>query len=274
MNTRVVWCMTLIVVYAVCVQVVPVRAATAVPRAAMVLIASDNNRQIVLDVGDAQGAVETLVLPAQVQAEVLTNSPLPTIVQQLMVPTTTQNFLLFKGEPTATPAPTMTPYVPRARADVRILPGNQLETDMHHPGARFVSLTCTKCAPDWELSVLNQLPDYAPIVVYAPGRVQLPGAWLIHIKSVPGSSLPTFGNVVHLFERLPDQELSALSWRSGRVNDATYPPERLIQVDGRMTLMRIAFCMVAVLFCSIASFYLALAVMRRMHAAVGYKPEQ
>lgn len=276
MKHHFVWVMLVTLVCLLGTSVAGVRASTAVvvPRAAMIIVATDNTRQVVLDVGDAHAPVETLLIPPAVLLEADASSPLPTIVQQLMVPTTTQKFLLLRGEPTAIPAPTLTPYIPREVVPLTIVPPNQIQSDRQRTGARFVRLTCAGCAPDWELPVLNQLPAYAPIVVYAPGRVTLPGAWLIQIKALSGSQLPALGQVVHLFERLPDQELTTITWRAGRVTDATYPPQRLIQVDGRATLLRIVLCMVAVLFCSLASFYLAIAVMRRMHAAVGYKPEQ
>jgi hypothetical protein len=127
----------------------------------------------------------------------------------------------------------------------------------------------------WPTDFLNMLPPYAPIVVYAPGAVQLSGAALIQILPVTSkSSVPALGDVVHLFERLPDAQLASPTWRTGTVSAATYPPKRMVEVDGRMTLLRVVLCLVAVLFSSIASFYLSMAVLRRMHAAVGYKPEQ
>ncbi|MFM7678772.1 MAG: hypothetical protein ACKO83_07965, partial [Roseiflexaceae bacterium] len=136
-------------------------------------------------------------------------------------------------------------------------------------------LTCAQCAPTWPTDILAMLPPYAPIVVYAPGAAQLSGAALIHILPVTSSSnVPALGDVVHLFERLPDQQLASPTWRAGTVSAATFPPKRMVEVDGRMTLLRVVLCLVAVLLSSIASFYLCMAVLRRMHAAVGYKPEQ
>ncbi len=253
----------------------PVGAAgTAQPQAAMLIIASDDTRQLIIDVGDARADRETLNLPAVVRARPLSESPLPALVQQFMVPTVTQKYLLLKGEPTATPAPTATPYLPRQTASFRIQAPNTLDTPAGQAGARFVELTCPQCPPAWESSILAQLPAYAPIIVYAPGAVTLPGAWLIHIQPVDTPALPPLGRVVHLFERLPDEALAQATWRAGDVAPATYPARRMLQVDGRMTLLRIVFCLVAVLFSSIASFYLSMAVLRRMHAAVGYKPEK
>ena len=168
----------------------------------------------------------------------------------------------------------MTPYVPRTVAEVTVLPPNRVQTAPQDVGSRFVAVACATCPPRWEVALLNQLPAYAPMVIFAPGAVQLHGAWLIHIMPVSDAELPALGDVVHLFARLPDQRIEAPTWQSGRVVAATYPLERRVEVDGRVTLIRIVFCLVAVLFCSIASFYMAMAVMRRMHAAVGYKPEQ
>lgn len=243
------------------------------PRAAMIVIAADDSRRLVLDLGDAAASYERLATTAPVEVVARASSPLPVVVQQLMIPTTSKNLLLFKGEATATPALTQTPYVPRVSAQFVVAPDAQIQTDMRTPGARFVELTCALCPAQWELAYLNQLPDYAPIVVYAPGIPDVTGAWLIHVKSVAGSDLPTLGTMVSLYERTPAQPITAVQWRAGTTPNATYPPERLVQVDGRSTLLRITLCLVAVLLCSIASFYLSLALMRRMHAAVGYKPE-
>ncbi len=246
----------------------------AIPQAAMLVIAADDTRRLTLDLGDARAPEETLDIPAGAVLTPRMDAPLPALVQQLIVPSTTQNYLLFKGEPTATPAPTQTPYVPRAGASFTVQPPNRVQTEMSALGARFVDVTCATCQPGWEVSLLNQLPVHAPIVVYAPGAVQMNGAWLIHIMPVSDADMLQLGAVAHLFERLPDQQIAAPTWRNGRVSEATYPPKRRVEVDGRATLARIVFCLVAVLFCSLASFYMALAVMRRMHAAVGYKPEQ
>lgn len=244
------------------------------PHAAMLVIAADDTRRLTLDLGDARASEETLDIPAGAVLTPRTESPLPAIVAQLMVPATTQNYLLFKGEPTATPAPTQTPYVPRVVAQITVQPPNRIQTTLAAAGARFVDVSCDTCQSGWEQALLNQLPAHAPIVIYAPGAVQMNGAWLIHVTPVTGTDMPALGDVVQLFARLPDQQIEAPTWRSGRVVAATYPPERRVEVDGRATLARIVFCLVAVLFCSLASFYMALAVMRRMHAAVGYKPEQ
>jgi hypothetical protein len=63
-----------------------------------------------------------------------------------------------------------------------------------------------------------------------------------------------------------------VSWQS-TVTEIKQAPERFREVDGRTQLLRITLCLVGVLLCSLAGFYLAVAVMRRMHAAVGYRPD-
>ena len=245
------------------------------PQAALVVIAPDDSRSLVIDVGDARTEREQLVLPPAVHAGAVPDSPLPRIVAELMLPSTPARYLLFNGEATATPAPTQTPYVPRPVAQYTLQDSILLTTNDAAPGARFVQLTCAQCAPTWTTDILNTLPAYAPIVVYAPGAVQLSGAALIHVLPVTSNSgVPALGDVVHLFERLPNQQLASPTWRAGTVSAATFPPKRMVEVDGRMTLLRVVLCLVAVLFSSIASFYMSMAVLRRMHAAVGYKPEQ
>ena len=57
------------------------------------------------------------------------------------------------------------------------------------------------------------------------------------------------------------------------LNEIDHYAERFREVDGRTQLLRITLCLVGVLLCSLAGFYLAVAVMRRMHAAVGYRPD-
>lgn len=245
------------------------------PQAALIVIAPDDSRSLVIDLGDARNDIEQLALPPAVHARALPDSPLPRIVAQLMVPSISTRYLLLKGEATATPAPTQTPYVPRPMAQFTLQDAMVLTSKDAALGARFVQLTCAQCDPTWPTDILNMLPPYAPIVVYAPGAVQLSGAALIQILPVTSkSSVPALGDVVHLFERLPDAQLASPTWRTGTVSAATYPPKRMVEVDGRMTLLRVVLCLVAVLFSSIASFYLSMAVLRRMHAAVGYKPEQ
>ncbi|MFM7680171.1 MAG: hypothetical protein ACKO83_15140, partial [Roseiflexaceae bacterium] len=81
------------------------------PQAALIVIAPDDSRSLVIDVGDARTDIEQLALPPAVQARALLDSPLPRIVVQLMLPSTATRYLLFNGEATATPAPTQTPYV-------------------------------------------------------------------------------------------------------------------------------------------------------------------
>jgi len=250
-----------------------------VPQAALVVIGADDTRSLVVDLGMATSARETWELPLTVQATVIDSSPLPLVVQQLMLPTNNRNLLIFSGAATATPAATATAYVPNPvmpfmlgeHVDNRIVINNPADAGGHH---RFVQLTCANCASGWELTVLNQLPVYAPIVVYANGRVEMPGAWLIRVQPVSDTNLPALATVANLFERLPNSPITALTWRNGATPAQSFPPERFIEVDGRQKMGRVLVCLVGVLFCSLASFYIGVAVMKRMHAAVGYRPEQ
>jgi hypothetical protein len=183
------------------------------------------------------------------------------------------------GSLTATPAATATAYVPNPvmpfvlgeHVDGHIVINNPADVGGSH---RFVQLTCVNCASGWELAVLNQLPTYAPIVVYANGRVEMSGAWLIRVQPVSDTNLPALATVAHLFERLPNSPITAITWRNGATRAESFPPERFVEVDGRQKMGRVLVCLVGVLFCSLASFYIGVAVMKRMHAAVGYRPEQ
>ena len=111
-------------------------------------------------------------------------------------------------------------------------------------------------------------------MVYANGRVEMAGAWLIRVQPVNDTYLPALATVAHLFERLPDSPIAGLTWRKGTSKAESFPPERFVEVDGRQKLGRVLVCLMGVLFCSLASFYIGVAVMKRMHAAVGYRPEQ
>jgi hypothetical protein len=50
-------------------------------------------------------------------------------------------------------------------------------------------------------------------------------------------------------------------------------PVRVVIADGTQTLMRLVLCLVGVLLLSVASFYGALALTKRMHSAVGFRRE-
>jgi hypothetical protein len=50
-------------------------------------------------------------------------------------------------------------------------------------------------------------------------------------------------------------------------------PVRTVTADGTQTLLRVVFCLVAVLFLSISSFYGALALTKRMQRAVDFRPD-
>lgn len=250
-----------------------------IPQAALVVIGADDVRTLVVDLGAITSLRETWELPMAVQATVIESSPLPTIVQQLMLPTNNRNLLIFSGAATATPAPTATAYVPNPvvpfmlgeHVEGHIVINNPADVGGQH---RFVQLTCPNCDIGWELTVLNQLPTYAPIVVYTNGRAELSGAWLIRVQPVSDTNLPALATVAHLFERLPNSAITGLTWRKGATRAEAFPPERFVEVDGRQKMGRVLVCLVGVLFCSLASFYIGVAVMKRMHAAVGYRPEQ
>jgi len=74
-----------------------------------------------------------------------------------------------------------------------------------------------------------------------------------------------------LFVRQKDTPIGAVQVTNLRQVSDT-PVEQFAYRDGRSRLLTVVLCLVGVLFLSVSSFYLSLAVMRRMHAAVGYNP--
>lgn len=252
-------------------------ATSMLPQALLVVVDSDTDTMSVhVDLGASSDVPQTWQLPAGAQVQVLRDSPLPDAVEALTVPSKMRRWLRFDGKPTATAAPTPTPYV-RGTVD-GTLDVTQRDASLAVAPAqrgaqhRFVEIRCATCDAEWVLIIMNQLPRYAPIVVYAPGAVDWPGLWRIQAKPVAETSLPALGQVVTLFERTSESVQSRPTWNGQRTR-VTQPPERFVEADGRIQLMRLTVCLVGVLLCSLAGFYLAVAVMRRMHAAVGYRAD-
>lgn len=254
-------------------------AQSVVPRAMLVIVEPTTqgvNYRVHVDLGEAVDVAQTWQVPAGAQVQMIDDSPLPDVVSDLMVPSKTRRLLRFDGKPTAAPAPTLTPYVRGttgpapvvefSNQTVVIAPVDRLNTQH-----RFAEVTCATCDATWILALVNQLPMYAPIVVFADGVVDWPDLWRIQALPVAETTVPALGSVVTLFERTAD--VSALPTVALGMRVSAQPPERFVEADGRTQLLRFTVCLVGVLLCSLAGFYLAVAVMRRMHAAVGYRPE-
>jgi hypothetical protein len=246
------------------------------PQALMIIVTADNQVRVHVDLGMAQGMQEQWQVPAGSRVVDLPTSPLPVVVDALMLPVNQRRMLRFDGKPTVTPAPTATAYALHDPQPFMLNQAGEQVTllipadsgGMH----RFVEVTCAGCDIDWVLPLVNQLPVHAPVVVFAPGTSEWPGLWRIQSRAVAGSDLPALAPAVTLFERTAESVVRPLSWQS-TVTAVKQPPERFREVDGRTQLLRITLCLVGVLLCSLAGFYLAVAVMRRMHAAVGYRPD-
>ena len=246
------------------------------PQALMIIVEANQQLRVHVDLGMARSMQEQWQVPLGSQVVDVPTSPLPRVVEALMLPVNQRRLLRFDGKPTQTPAPTATAYVLRDSQPFMLRQvGNQVtvlipadSSGMH----RFVELTCAECPDDWVLPLVNQLPEEAPVVVFAPGTSEWPGLWRIQSKAVDGGDLPPLAAAVTLFERTADPVTAMVSWQS-TVTEIKQAPERFREVDGRTQLLRITLCLVGVLLCSLAGFYLAVAVMRRMYAAVGYRPD-
>jgi hypothetical protein len=137
------------------------------------------------------------------------------------------------------------PFMLGERVDGRMVINNPADARGQH---RFVQLTCANCAVGWELAILNQLPTYAPIVVYANGRAEMAGVWLIRVQPIKGTDLPALATVAHLYERLPNSPVTALTWRKGATRAEAFPPERFVEVDGHQRMGSVLVCSSAYCF--------------------------
>lgn len=251
------------------------------PVAALVFVDDDTRVTMHVDLGDAGAMMQQWEVTSAVTLRTLPDSPLPTLVDALRLPVRSKDYLLLNGEPTPQPLPTLTPYVRRESvpfmltertADTAIV---VIPADINSSGHRFVELTCATCEPGWEQLVLAQLPDSAPIVVVAPFVTQIDGAWRIKAQPVRmnGELADDADARATLFVRQKDRPVGGVLLTDMR-QVADTPLEQFNYVDGRSRLLRVVLCLVAVLFMSVSSFYLSIAVMRRMHAAVGYNPNE
>lgn len=251
------------------------------PVAALVFVADDASITIHVDLGDAGALMQQWQISSEVSLRTLSDSPLPILVDALQLPVRTKDYLLLNGEPTPQPMPTVTPYARRESMPFMLTERTAdtatvvIPADISSRGHRFVELTCVTCAPGWEQVVLAQLPDQAPIVVVAPFVAQIDGAWRIKAQPVRmnGELSDDAEARATLFVRQNDRPVSGVTLTDMR-QIADTPIEQFTYVDGRSRLLRVVLCLVAVLFMSVSSFYLSIAVMRRMHAAVGYNPNE
>lgn len=254
---------------------------SATPVAALVFVADDASVTVHVDLGDAGAMVQQWAVMSAVTMRTLADSPLPTLVDALQLPMQSKDYLLLNGEPTPQPVPTLTPYALRQSVPFMITERTAdtatvvIPADISSSGHRFVELTCMTCTPGWEQVVLAQLPDLAPIVVIAPSVAQIDGAWRVKAQPVrmSGELADDAEARATLFVRQKDRPVSSVILTDMR-QIAEMPFEQFNYVDGRPRLLRVVICLVAVLFMSVSSFYLSIAVMRRMHAAVGYNPNE
>lgn len=249
------------------------------PVAALVFVADDATVTMHVDLGDAQSAMQQWDISADVVLNPLPDSPLPTLVETLQLPVRTKDYLLLNGEPTPQPIPTITPYVRRSSIPFMVADRTAetasvvIPADSTSVGHRFVEVTCAPCAPGWEQRVLAQLPTDAPIVVVAPFVAQIDGAWRVKAQpvTIDGQLVDQGSARATLFVRQKDSLIGSVQVTNLQ-QVADTPVEQFSYRDGRSRLLTVVLCLVGVLFLSVSSFYLSLAVMRRMHAAVGYNP--
>lgn len=179
---------------------------------------------------------------------------------------TDQEVLRFAGNLEPTAIPTLTPVTIGTTAAVPA--GADALPAVADDLQQVVSLACTgQCRADWYRTMLAALPAYAPIVVVADQAVACAGMW-----TVSTSTAASDGATVTILTTVPGQLPGACS-TGAPLTTAVSAPVRTVEIDGTVTLLRIVFCLVAVLFLSIGSFYGALALTKRMHAAVGFRKD-
>jgi hypothetical protein len=278
------WFGLLVGVVVLFVAVAPVTAqTTSLTRAVAVLalIGDDGAMTLHVDLGNADAMTQPWPVPTGAQIRELADSPLPVMVETMQLPVRSKDYLLLNGEPTPVPMPTLTPYI--RRDIVPFMLGERsadvvqvvIPADVNSNGHRFVEVSCLQCDAGWEQFVLAQLPADAPIVVVAPFIAEIAGAW--RIKAQPATADGRFdaGAMYRatLFERQSATPVGAIMRTDLRQVSDTHR-EKFRYIYGRSRLLRVVLCLVAVLFMSVSSFYLSIAVMRRMHAAVGYNPNE
>jgi hypothetical protein len=251
-----------------------VSAATAQPSAALLSVASDGAAVVVLEFpADDRGAV-TIFLPPGAVARLDASDTIGRLIERYAVPLETNEILEFNGELDATAIPTLTPYVRSTPvAGVLTQIGAAVTLPTTPIGATgTIRIECVGCAGEWYVPLLQQLPVYAPVVAVGQGVATCAGLWRVQAQPDAdiGSGFPT-GVVTMMVVETP-AGIARCTFGADQ-SAAIRTPVRTVTADGTQTLLRVVFCLVAVLFLSISSFYGALALTKRMQRAVDFRPD-
>lgn len=246
-------------------------AADAQPRSALLDVT--NPTETVLSLAFAMTDVpQTFLVPAGVSVSDGTAAAalFSQYATQYPLSVTDASLLRFGGNLEPTAIPTITPFALGAlAADAGSAnpAGAQITLPAGAAGAHVVwSFRCAvTCAADWYVGLLRRLPAYAPVYAIGQAALTCPGLATVQAVQAPQHVV----TVLSTLEQPPLGVCQALP----ALPTAVTPPVRTITVDGTMTLLRLVFCLIAVLLLSIGSFYGALALTKRMHAAVGFRPE-
>jgi hypothetical protein len=244
------------------------------PHAALVDINPDGTVTLLLELHGAVDAPTVLMLPAGASARRDDSTVLGRLLERYLVPLETTEVLEFNGVLDATQIPTLTPYLRATPASGTVnQDGARVDLPAVPPEAVYkLFVECPQCPPGWYVTVLAQLPQYAPVVVLGDGVAECVGMWRVRATRDAdiGAGIPA--RVVSL---LSIQDVGAAGMcRTGSAQSAEVTaPVRVVIADGTQTLMRLVLCLVGVLLLSVASFYGALALTKRMHSAVGFRRE-
>lgn len=242
--------------------------------AALLSVASDGSVLVVLELSVRDTTAVRLLLPAGAIARRDESDTLGRLIERYAVPLETSEMLEFNGKLDATAIPTLTPYVRSPLAPGRLTQsGATLTLPQAIDGSTVtIRVECTGCTDQWYVPLLQQLPAYAPVVVIGSGVATCAGLWRVQaqpdadIGSGYGPGVVTMmvvENIAGIAPCMIGTEQSA----------AIHAPVRTVTADGTQTLLRVVFCLVAVLFLSISSFYGALALTKRMHRAVDFRQD-
>ncbi len=247
----------------------------AVPQAALLEIQPDGSVMLVVEITAANSEAPMLVLPTGAIAQRDTTDILVNLIERYAVKLETSEVLQFNGVLDATAIPTLTPYARSKPVSGAISQdGSSLRLPVTPVGMSIrMAIRCTGCAADWYRPLLQQLPTYAPVVVIGAGVAHCPGLWRVQANTDVDTGAGRAGEVVTM---LSVQNTSLIDRCT--ITDAKYAavaaPIRVVTADGTQTLLRVVLCLVVVLLLSISSYYGALALTKRMHSAVGFRPEK
>lgn len=244
------------------------------PSAALLSVASDGSVAVVLELPARDTATVTMMLPAGAIARIDESDTLGRLIERYAVPLETTEILEFNGELDATPIPTLTPYMRSTPAAGTLTQaGTTLTLPIASAGSTVtIRVECVGCTDQWYVPLLHQLPVYAPVVVIGSGVATCAGLW--RVQAQPDADIGAgYGARVVTLLIVENTASIAPCIISTEQSAALLTPVRTVTADGTQTLLRVVFCLVAVLFLSISSFYGAVALTKRMQRAVDFRQD-